>query len=220
GELLEVDCVEAQCRQVFDELLETRRDEKSARRRQPPNEELEHGFPAHAAVEIRLQHRELIEVRAERARCAAAGIRCHRTGPSGAASSVCESRTSMPRVEHAARNAASVEGSTARVRSHRIVVSKPRSTASSTVHFTQTSRARPQTKSRSTPRSRKYPERPVGGRSPAAFQLFLNALYESTSRSVPLRITALAYRHGRSGTRLAPGVSCTQWSGQSVCSCP
>src|SRR5690606_16714030 len=189
GEMLEVRRVEAERREVIHELLETRRDEEVSRRRKAPHEELEYGLSAHAAVEVRLQHRELVEVREQRARQRETRARRHRIGPADASSNVLDWISVMPRLRHAAP---SDDGSTARVRSQMIVVSKPRSTASSAVHFTQKSRASPHMKIRSTPRSRRYPASPVGGRLPAAFQLFLNALYEATSPSAPLRMIAVA----------------------------
>src|SRR5690606_19192428 len=146
GEMLEVRRVEAERREVIHELLETRRDEEVSRRRKAPHEELEYGLSAHAAVEVRLQHRELVEVREQRARQRETRARRHRIGPADASSNVLDWISVMPRLRHAAP---SDDGSTARVRSQMIVVSKPRSTASSAVHFTQKSRASPHMKIRS-----------------------------------------------------------------------
>jgi hypothetical protein len=47
-------------------LLEARRDEKVAARRELAHEELEAGEPVHAAVQIGLQHRELVQIGQQR----------------------------------------------------------------------------------------------------------------------------------------------------------
>src|SRR5690606_32873025 len=155
GKRVELGGAEPQAGQVVDELRETRGDQEVSSRRQSPEEELEDGLLMHAAVEIRLQHRELIEVREQRAR-GPIGVRRAHVTTLGTRQRTSEDSTSrMPRRTSASRRAPSPDGSTDRVRSQTIVVSKPRSRASSAVHRTQKSRARPQTNTSSIPRSRR-----------------------------------------------------------------
>ena len=67
AQLREILAREMQVAQIVDGLLEPGRDQEVAHRRQPAHEQLEGGRFEHPAVEVRLQHRELIQVGQQRA---------------------------------------------------------------------------------------------------------------------------------------------------------
>lgn len=68
GQPVELRVGEAQALEVVEHLLEAGRDEEVAALRHLAHEELEHRGPVHAAVEIGLQHGELVEIGEQRAR--------------------------------------------------------------------------------------------------------------------------------------------------------
>ena len=79
------------------------------------------------------------------------------------------------------------------------------------------SRGRGRTRRRAGRRAPRARRRGRWGRRPSGPTFSRKALYESTSRRMPLRSTSVSAPSGSAGWSAAPGVPRTQWSGHSSC---